>query len=79
MGSYSLLNYIIHFRRRQPLKSLLIYPANLGDYLFDQIKLHFYRLIRDMLFDDVTITHSKLRDHAAVIGAASLLLEKDER
>lgn len=52
---------------------------NLGPYLFDQIKLHFYRLVRDMLFDDVTITHSKLRDHAAVIGAASLLLEKDER
>lgn len=52
---------------------------NLGDYLFDQIKLHFHRLARDMLFDDVTITHSKLRDNAGVIGAASLLLEKDER
>ena len=51
---------------------------NLGPYLFDQIKLHFYRLARDMLFDDVTIAHSILQEHAAVIGAASLLLEKDE-
>ncbi len=51
---------------------------NLGEYLFDQIKLHFYRLARDMLFDDVIITHSKLREEAGVIGAASLLLEKDE-
>ena len=52
---------------------------NLGPDLFDQIKLHFYRLVRDMLFDDVNITHTKLKDNAAVIGAASLLLEKDER
>jgi glucokinase len=52
---------------------------NLGSYLFDQIKLHFYRLARDMLFDDVTITLSKLGDEAGVLGAASLLMEKDER
>jgi glucokinase len=51
---------------------------NLGDYLFDQIKLHFYRLAGDMLFDDVIIAHSKLSDKAGVIGAASLVLEKDE-
>jgi glucokinase len=51
---------------------------NLGEYLFDQIKLHFYRLARDMLFDDVIITRSKLKEEAGVIGAASLLLEKDE-
>jgi hypothetical protein len=52
---------------------------NLGEHLFDQIKLHFHRLARDMLFDDVIITHSKLRGDAGVIGAASLLMEKDER
>jgi glucokinase len=50
---------------------------NLGDYLFDQIKLHFHRLARDMLFDDVTILHSKLKEDAGVIGAASLLLEEE--
>ena len=48
---------------------------NLGDYLFNQIKLHFYRLARDMLYDDVPIIHSKLDEDAGIIGAASLLLE----
>jgi glucokinase len=52
---------------------------NLGPYFFDQIKMQFYRLVRDMLFDDINIVHSKLKDNAAVIGAASLLLENEER
>lgn len=48
---------------------------NLGSYLFDQIKSHFYRLARDMIFDDVAIKHSELCENAGIIGAASLLSE----
>jgi glucokinase len=49
---------------------------NLGDYLFEQIKSHFYRLARDMIFDDISIKHSELCENAGIIGAASLLLEE---
>ncbi len=48
---------------------------NLGSYLFDRIKSHFYRLARDMIFDDVAIKHSELCENAGIIGAASLLSE----
>jgi glucokinase len=48
---------------------------NLGNYFFDQIKFHFYNYARDMLYDDVHFTLSKLKEDAGIIGAASLVLE----
>lgn len=48
---------------------------NLGSYLFGRIKSHFYRLARDMIFDDVAVKHSELCENAGIIGAASLLSE----
>lgn len=49
---------------------------NLGDYFFEQIKYHFYTLAHEMIFDDVHMVLSKLKEDAGVIGAASLLLEE---
>lgn len=48
---------------------------NLGDYFFDQIKYHFYNLAQDMIFDDISIVLSKLKEDAGLIGAASLVIE----
>jgi glucokinase len=48
---------------------------NLGNYFFEQIKHHFYTLANGMMYDEVGIVPSKLKEDAGVIGAASLLLE----
>jgi glucokinase len=49
---------------------------NLGSYFFEQIKLYFYTYAQDMLFDDVHFVLSTLKEDAGIIGAASLILEK---
>ena len=49
---------------------------NLGDYFFEQIKKNFYTLADGMMFDEVKISVSKLKEDAGIIGAASLLLEE---
>jgi len=46
-----------------------------GDFYLDTIKSIFYGLARDMIFDPIEITVSKIGADAGVIGAASLALE----
>ncbi|NSW94450.1 MAG: ROK family protein [Bacteroidales bacterium] len=48
---------------------------NLGDYYFNRIRLKFYELARDMLYDPVQIVKSEAGEDAGLIGAAALLLE----
>lgn len=48
---------------------------NLGDYYFNRIKMKFYELARDMLYDPVEIVKSEAGEDAGLIGAAALLLE----
>ncbi len=47
-----------------------------GDLYFKRIKEKFYTLARDMLYDKIDISLTKLGGDAGLIGAAALLLEK---
>jgi glucokinase len=48
---------------------------NWGDFYLDTIKETFYGLARDMLYDPLEITVSKIIGDAGVIGAAALTME----
>jgi len=49
--------------------------TNWGDFYLNKIKSTFYDLARDMIFDPIEITVSKIVGDAGVIGAAALTLE----
>ena len=49
--------------------------VNWGDFYLNKIKETFYELARDMIFDPIEITVSKIIGDAGVIGAAALTLE----
>ncbi|MCD6565282.1 MAG: ROK family protein [Bacteroidales bacterium] len=49
--------------------------TNWGDIYLKKIKSTFYELARDMIFDPIEITISKIIGDAGVIGAAALTLE----
>ena len=49
--------------------------TNWGEFYLNKIKSTFYDLARDMIFDPIEITISKIIGDAGVIGAAALTLE----
>jgi glucokinase len=49
--------------------------VKLGDRFFHQIEATFRELVKDMAYDNMTLTLSALGDDAGLIGAAALLLE----
>jgi glucokinase len=50
---------------------------NWGDLYMNRIRETFYELARDMIFDPLEITVSKIPDDAGVIGAAALTIEME--
>ena len=48
---------------------------NLGEFYFNRIKVKFYELARDMIYDPIAIVKSEAEDDAGLVGAAALLLE----
>ena len=48
--------------------------TNWGDFYLDKIKSTFYDLARDMIYDPIEITVSKIIGDAGVIGAAALTI-----
>lgn len=50
--------------------------TNWGEFYLNKIKSTFYDLARDMIFDPIEITVSKIIGDAGVIGAAALTLEE---
>lgn len=49
--------------------------TNWGDFYLNKIKETFYELARDMIFDPIEITVSRIKGDAGVIGAAALTME----
>lgn len=52
--------------------------TNWGEFYLNKIKSTFYDLARDMIFDPIEITVSKIIGDAGVIGAAALTLEEQD-
>lgn len=52
--------------------------TNWGEFYLSKIKSTFYDLARDMIFDPIEITVSKIVGDAGVIGAAALTLEEQD-
>ncbi len=50
----------------------------LGEYFLSKIQETFRTLVRDMMFDEISIVLSTLEEDAGAIGAAALLLENHE-
>jgi glucokinase len=51
--------------------------TNWGEFYLNRIKETFYELARDMIFDPIEITLSRIIGDAGVIGAAALTLENE--